>query len=486
MNDDRKTPALTGYASRRSALAAMAGAAAVASGLAVAPALEARGKRRKRPDAALKPDRRPNVVLIIADDMRSRDWPALKQTRSLLRDGSWYPNFIINCPVCSPSRVTMMTGQYAHNHGVGRNAGDEDNAGYEAYQALGLDNESIALALESSGYRTAMIGKFLNGWNFGTRQPRGWSHWVGRSSTSYTDFDLEVDGRVNRFRGSKNYLTDVLRDYACDFIREVPAEQPLYLYLSMGAPHAPFEPARRHRTLYGTAMVERDPTFNEADITDKPFKMARQPLLTDEQVVTLDGYQRLRWQTLASLDEAIVRVVETLDATGRLANTVIMVVSDNGLLLGHHRVFATKGVPYDQCIRVPMLASGPGFGGKENSKLVSNADIVPTIADLAGVKLKAMDGFSLLGKVQRDYVPLQIATNSLTWGGFGLRSSQLMYFEQIGGERELYDLRWDPTEAANLLPTSGPAPNPAGDLPLPADLSARLAIMRTCKGSRCR
>ncbi|MGI9254618.1 MAG: sulfatase-like hydrolase/transferase, partial [Thermomicrobiales bacterium] len=324
--------------------------------------IETTGKKKHRKKGSggskVTPDPRPNIVLVIADDMRRGDWQALPQTRQRLSDCRWFDNFIINNPVCTPSRVTLLTGQYAHNHGVIRNAGDDSEAGYAAYVSEDLDRVALAPVMQKAGYATAMIGKFLNGYETSMAPARGWTRWVGRESMSYTDYSLRVDDEELEFSGQKNYLTDVLADYACEFVRGVPVESPLYLYLGMAAPHPPSDPAKRHRNLYPDAAVPRTEAFNDAEVSDKPEKIARNPLLTGEQIAQLDLLQRKRLQTMAALDEGIVKVLDTLRETGRLDNTHVIIMSDNGLLMGEHRVFANKGLPYDPAIRIPMLAWG--------------------------------------------------------------------------------------------------------------------------------
>ncbi|MFM9105189.1 MAG: sulfatase [Chloroflexota bacterium] len=462
---------------RRLLTGAAAAVGAAAAGLPV------RGKQAA--PGQPKTDPRPNIVLIVADDMRATDWQALPKTRVALQGATEYPNFFCQFPVCSPARTTLLTGLLAHNHGVLFNTGPVALSGYAAFARNGMERRSIPVLLQRSGYLTGLVGKFMHGYDESAKQPDGWSRWVAKATGGYTNFDLMVDTELIRFKGN-DYATDVLARYASEFIETAPPEQPLFLYFSPTAPHEPYQPAPRHRAKFSRNIVTRDAGFNEADTSDKPTSVAALPPLTPEQMIQIDETERQRLRLLASTDEAVSALVRSLRTASRLDNTVIMFVSDNGYIMGQHRLFGIKGQPYDQAVRVPMLAWGPGFKPGVDKRVVSNADVAPTIADLAGIKLKRVDGVSLLGRTRRDYALLQLASTAYRDGGFGLRSAALMYFEYDSGDRELYDLRSDPLELVNFLPPGGPAnPWTPADIPTPAELSAKLALLKRCRGSRC-
>ncbi|MFM9107638.1 MAG: sulfatase, partial [Chloroflexota bacterium] len=441
---------------------------------------------RSRSGAARQPKRRarPNVIVIINDDMRASDWRALPKTLRELKDHAWYTHFMSALPVCTPSRVSMLTGMYAHNHAVLENVG-ETNAGYAAFRRNGLEERSLPVVLQKAGYYTGLVGKFMHGYDMTTPQPKGWDRWVARASGGYVGFDLVVDGKNIRF-ARHQYVTDVLAGYARDFLDTAPEQQPFFLLFAPTAPHGPYVPSPRYKDRYPDAVVGRDGSFNEADVSDKPAHIASQPPLTPEQIAQIDADERLRLQMLSSTDEAIVSLIKDLQKSGRLDNTCIFIMSDNGAIMGQHRLPSSKGLPYDQAVRVPMLAWGRSFKARTLQRLTSHADIAPTIADLAGTVMPAADGRSLLQRVRRDFIPLQVNPTVIAAGGHGLRSQALMYFEYASGEREYYDHRADPFELTNLLATAGPPPPPiALDLPTPAALSARLAQVKTCKGASC-
>ncbi|MGI9255186.1 MAG: sulfatase family protein [Thermomicrobiales bacterium] len=451
----------------------------------------ARTAKPDRPAAPLEQER-PNVVMVVIDDMRTSDWKALEKTRRALSGGPMFPNFILNAPLCSPSRASLMTGQYAHNHGVLWNEGDPaDTGGFPAYKQHGLDRQSIAFLLQRAGYRTGMIGKFMNGYTPESRQPLGWDRWVAAWQYLYTDYSLVIDG-VETEANRGDYLTDVLAFQASRFIESTPETQPLFLYLASTAPHnAPITgtpvPAPRHASAFPGAKAERSPAFNEADVSDKPSYVSSLPSLTPAAIAEADRFERARLQSLLSVDEAIVRVVDSLRQTGRLGNTSIFVMSDNGFLLGEHRLSNLKARPYDGAVRVPMLAWGREFRRKTDDRLVANIDIAPTIAELAGLNMERADGIPLQSKDKRSYVEIDLCPDdAFDFKGRGLRSKDLMYFEYANGEREFYDLRVDPFELNNLWPTGAPAPAAPTGLAGPLQLSASLARISNCKGSNCR
>jgi arylsulfatase A-like enzyme len=428
---------------------------------------------------------RPNVVVVVNDDMRATDWRALPKTQKELQGGSWYPQFFSTLPICTPARVSLLTGMYAHNHHVLDNIGSETVAGYNAFLQNGLEEVSLPVILQNAGYYTGLVGKFMHGYDMNSRQPKGWNRWVARSSGGYTGFDLMIDGVNSRF-SKREYATDVLARYALEFIANAPADRPFFLHFSPTAPHAPYVPAKRHRNRYPGAVVPRDGSFNEEDVSDKPALLAAQPLLTPEQIAEIDRSEQLRLQMLAATDEAIVALIQSLRKSGRLENTCFFIMSDNGAVLGQHRLPSSKGLPYDPIVRIPMLAWGRPFRQPSVGRLCSHADIGPTVAELAGTSMPGADGKTLLRPNLRDFVPIQIHASVVSAGGVGLRDYRSMYFEYTSGEKEYYDHRRDPRELDNMLRTGGPNPPEITlDLPSPEQLSARLAQVSTCRGSTC-
>jgi arylsulfatase A-like enzyme len=254
----------------------------------------------------------------------------------------------------------------------------------------------------------------------------------------------------------------------------------LFLYFSPIAPHDPAVPAARHQGAFGRVHVARDPAFGERDVSDKPAYVRRGGVLTGAGAARMDEHHRRRLRTLLAADEAIARVWQELARTGRLDNSYVFVLSDNGYLLGQHN-WAGKGVPYDGSVRVPMLAYGPGFSaGATDRRLVASIDLAPTIAALAGAAPRhRMDGVPLLGGGDRDAVLLEFPhshslVNLPPWRA--VRTADQLYVEYGTGECELYDHATDPHELRNLL---------AGGGEEPPDLAARLAELSGIPSSGC-
>ncbi|MGI9255248.1 MAG: sulfatase-like hydrolase/transferase, partial [Thermomicrobiales bacterium] len=192
-----------GMADRRRFLAGGAGAVAsiFAGGAGVSAKKQSKKQKPAKPTEDPTVDSRPNIVMILTDDMRGTDWRALKRTKKALRTGTWFPNFIVDASLCSPSRASILTGQYTHNHGVEWNDSAEIEGGYDVYQQNGLDRVSIGYVLQQAGYQTAMVGKFMNGLRPGMRLPVGWDRFVASYTTAYYDFSLIVDGDAVNYRG---------------------------------------------------------------------------------------------------------------------------------------------------------------------------------------------------------------------------------------------------------------------------------------------
>jgi arylsulfatase A-like enzyme len=422
---------------------------------------------------------RPNFVVVITDDMRDSDWQALPKTwEALSSRGTVFPNFFLTTPVCSPSRTSILTGKYAHNHRVTHNTGKR--GGFSQFKQRNLSEQTIVSQLRAMGYRTALFGKFMNGTNEKGGIPGGWDQWMATTERAYYKPVMNDNGKRREFKKNSDYATDILRVRAASFIRSTPTETPFFLCFTPKAPHGPSTPARRDRGRFGAARVERSPDVMEATISDKPRYVRH---LRSRGLSRLDGLERKRLDSLVAVDDAVSDLIAVLDERGRLDNTYVFVMSDNGYALGSHRL-TTKGVPYRPVTQVTMLASGPGIAsGAVDNRIVANIDLAPTIAEAAGVDFTTGDGVSLLSSNRSDGVLLEGFGRSRAYKA--LRTRQYLYVENTSGERELYDYDRDPYELDNLLANwEGHAPSAEVEA-IALDLKPRLNALRDCAGATC-
>jgi arylsulfatase A-like enzyme len=435
----------------------------------------------------------PNIVFILTDDQElalgSLDF--MPRTRDLIAgQGVTFASHFVPLSLCCPSRSTILTGQYPHNHGVYTNF--PPDGGYERFDQLGHEETTMATALHAAGYRTALFGKYLNGYP-GTEDPShvppGWDEWaspVAGSPYAAYHYTLNENGKRVKYGGTAaDYMTDVLSGKATDFVRRTAGSgQPFFLYLATYAPHRPSTPARRHANLFPGLQAPRTPSFNEANVSDKPARIRALPRLKTGQVAAIDALYRKQRQSLQAVDEAVAALVQTLQETGQLANTYLVFTSDNGFHMGQHRLEPGKYTPYETDVHVPLLIRGPGVPvGATVTALTASVDLAPTFAGLAGAVLPlAPDGRSLVpflrglpGQTpagwrqavlleQFAFPPAPPSADSVIEppdpqdekavtsypAHLGLRTADFKFVEYDTGEREVYDLHADPDETNNL------------------------------------
>ena len=347
----------------------------------------------------------------MTDDQTFESIASMPYIRALADRGTKFTNYHASFPLCCPSRATTLTGQYAHHHGVWRNGGPE--GGYTAFEP-GAGN-SLSVWLQDAGYKTMMVGKFLNGYDVGDGVPPGWDRWrVWNRSTDgnsrYHDVPLVYeDGTVHQTTG---YSTLTYRKQATQLVDESADGQPWFMWLAFNAPHSSMDadpddlpqrpspsPAVQDRDAFeGTkAPAFGRALFNEADVSDKPRFLATLPKMSPAMVRAVNESYSQQLETLQSVDRAIGGIEARLAATGQLGNTVIAFTSDNGLYYGEHRIAAGKNSAYTASSRLPLVVAGPGFGSAvvDGSPRL-NTDLAPTFLDLASATPgRAMDGVSL-------------------------------------------------------------------------------------------
>ena len=460
------------------------------------------GAAREAAESATRatPAARPNVVVIMTDDQTLESVRVMANVRRLLAaQGTTFANSFVSFSLCCPSRATFLTGQYNHNNGVMGNQAPD--GGY--YKLDG--SNTLPVWLQRAGYYTAHIGKYLNG--YGTRNPTevppGWSEWRGSvDPTTYRFYGYTLnEGGTLRAYGSDgaSYQADVYTDKAVDLIRRrAPQSQPFFLSLAYLAPHSggPREPgdprmatpvpAPRHRDRFASEPLPAPPSFNEADVSDKPAGIRGRRVLRPAQVAQIRELYQQRLESLLAVDEGVARIVAELERLGELDDTLIVFTSDNGFFHGEHRVPNGKVLHYEPSSRVPLVLRGPGVPrGRTLSQLVANIDVAPTIVDAArATPGRRLDGRSLL-PLLRDPGRSWGRDVLLQRGGpaaqvfQALRTPRYKYVEHGNGERELYDLASDPHELQSRH-------GDAGLGALRAELARRLAGLRRCAGSTCK
>lgn len=424
-----------------------------------------------------QPQRRPNFIFILVDDLRWDDigiagHPFVKTPHidRIGREGALFRNAFITTPLCSPSRASFLTGQYAHTHGIKDNV-DRSSASHKLI--------TFPLLLQRSGYATAFIGK----WHMGNDDsPRpGFDRWVSfKGQGSYIDPGIKEDGReVN----PKGYITDLLNGYAVEFIKRQ-SDKPYLVYLAHKAIHPEvmqhddgsvnlanaerFIPAERHRNLYKGAKIQRrrsafqPPAGKPAllrTIGDLP-SLGPNTATPDEAVLG-------RLRSLMAIEEGVGEILKALKETGQLDNTVIVITSDNGYFYGEHGLSVERRLAYEESIRMPLLVRYPKAikSGTVRDEFALNIDLAPTLLELASVAVPAtMEGQSLVPLLKDARVPWRksflieyysdrVFPRIRQMGYRSVRNERWKYIHyfELEGMDELYDLKSDPFEMKNVI-----------------------------------
>ena len=428
----------------------------------------------------------------------------MPRLKALIADrGTTFANAFVTTPLCSPSRASILTGQYAHNHGLLSN--QLPLGGFERWSQSGKEQATIATALKAGGYRTILIGKYMNAYQPGSPPyiAPGWDDWHSlfsdRAQDPYFDYSFNDNGTIRSYgSGPEDYATDVMGTKAVEALRRAEAagdSQPFLLFLSLGAPHTPALRHPKYENRFQGLAAPRPASFDEADVSDKPAYIQLFPRFNDRDLRRIDFLYRDRVACLQSVDELLDKVVAELEALSELGNTLVVFTSDNGFFLGPHRFNRGKGAPYEEATRVPLMVRGPGVqAGAVRREMVTNLDLAPTVAALAGATLGGEpDGRSLVPFLQgssvsdwrRDFL-LEFWQNSEdpdaedggipTWQA--LRNETTTYVDYETGEGELYDLVRDPAQIDSMYASA-----PAATL---SPLVQRLAALKGCRGASCR
>jgi len=386
---------------------------------------------------------RPSIVLVLTDDQEVGLADHMPNLQALVaRQGATFTRAYYNDPLCSPSRATMLTGRYAQNTGVTTNH-------HRLFYESGGPSRTIAVALHDAGYRTGLVGKYLNGFPDPAPTgyvPPGWDYWAVHLAPSVAVYNYEMDENgtvVGYGSAADDYAQDVYTRKALGFIDRAAADGvPFFLEVAVEAPHVPSVPAPRHADLFPDLRAPRPPSFEEPDIGDKPAfvrelgigepsllgraaqyvaglaggvvarhpalgALVPRPLVARTRAITkaapdtggIDERYRSRVRSLQAVDEMVGSIVARLRGSGRLDDSYVVFASDNGWLYGEHRLKG-KGLPYEEAVRMPLYVRGPGVApGAVLDHLVGNADLAPTFAEWAGVPPPA-------GSDGRSFAPL--------------------------------------------------------------------------------
>ena len=456
----------------------------------------------------------PNVILITTDDQPAATVTpeAMPNVTGLLRpNGSTFSNYVVTTPLCCPSRATTITGQYGHNNGVLQNE----------YGLLRHKTNVLPVWLQAAGYQTAHVGKFLNGYADFTGSDEevapGWDLWFTQfEKKSYYNWKASKNGK-SKFYGleDSDHLTDVTSDRAVNWTRKLVRDpEPFYMQLDYYAPHGASGrddrcragpiPAPRDEGLFDAGILPEPPSFNEANVSDKPGFIQAKSQFDAETEGQIRRRYRCTLESLRGVDRGIGKIYSQIERAGELDRTIFIFTSDNGYFFGEHRIDRGKAFPYEENLRMPLTMvvpaeyRGDGELVNEVDELTANLDLAPTILELAGVdpckspaNCRTLDGRSLLpligGEGSRP-AEREILIEIGECNYRGLRTDRqifLQYFtvaQETNGcvpaEAEHYDLEDDPYQLENLYP----APDPSPDADSQAELSGRIEDLRACAG----
>jgi N-acetylglucosamine-6-sulfatase len=407
-----------------------------------------------------------NVVFILSDDHRYdfmgfMGTPPFLETPNLNRiraKGMWLRNAFVSTALCSPSRASILTGQYAHRHGV------VDNQ-----HPIPEGTVFFPQLLQGSGYDTAFFGKWHMGEDDDSPQP-GFDRWVSfQGQGDYYNPMLNVDGTRSRHQG---YTAEILTDYSLEWLQNRDSDAPFFLYLSHKSVHAMFEPGADDLGRY----QEEAPVYPVTMANTEENYAGHPPWVREQRSswhgvdymyhgdMDFDTFYRRYTETLYSMDKSIGRVLDYLEANGLQDNTMVVYMSDNGFSFGEHGLIDKRHM-YEESMRVPMLVYAPGMTtpGSESDRMVQNVDIAPTLLSLAGVPVPDnMDGRSILPVLQQQEVSWRDSVMyeyywewnfPQTPTTLGLRSDRFKYifYHGVWGDDELFDLEADPLEQHNLF-----------------------------------
>jgi arylsulfatase A-like enzyme len=460
----------------------------------------------------------PNIVVVLTDDQDSTSIAYMPKVHRLLaEEGITFSNSFVDYSLCAPSRASLLTGQAAHNHGIRSNS-PGDTSAWESFWPK--EGSALPVWLQKAGYRTALLGKYINGYGKkrkserlsaakakgsqslfgrwtaslfgGLREgsqptgldwvPEGWDLWYAfAGGVGYYSYSINENGAIRRFGESpQDYSTDVLKERALRFIKDQAGTgHPFFMLISTKAVHGKGQegedehaaiPSPRYKNAFKDVALPVNP------VPDHLLAAGRSSGLSDD---TLERKYRATLETLQSVDDLVEAVVGELESADMLEDTVIVYTSDNGFLFGEHGRVGKRSL-FEGSIRVPLIVRGPGIPvNTTRDQLVNNLDVVATVEELAGLRPALVpDGRSLrplfgdAGSKWRSTLLLEKGSE------FGLRTATRKYIRDNDGAEQLYDLVNDPQELKNKA-------NDPGFAAERASLRATLDRLQSCVGSAC-
>jgi arylsulfatase A-like enzyme len=415
------------------------------------------------------------VLVIVTDDQRARGTLSTMPTvkRLFQKGGTRFDRAVATTPLCCPSRAGILTGRYSHNHGVTRNSkgGELDEA------------STLPRYLQAAGYRTAAVGKYLQGVPVESSPPY-FDDFAISVGTDYFRRRTNINGSVQRIA---RYATGFMGAFTSRLIERYDRDddQPWFIYVAPNAPHGPFQPEKKyaHSPVPNLSLNE---AIREKDLSDKPPYVRND----DREARNFGFVWRRQLRALMSVDDMVERIFDEIEAREE-DNTIAIFMSDNGFMLGEHGLWGKRD-PYRHSIGIPMLMRWPGHveRGRRDDRLVGNIDVAPTILDATGIRPAdefPIDGRSLLSKTQRKMILLEEYENGAShadWASILTESYQFTEYYELGGEdltfREYYDLKTDPHQLENLLESGTPPANLGVE-----SLASALSKIRSCIGQQC-
>jgi N-acetylglucosamine-6-sulfatase len=451
--------------------------------------------------------RRPNIVFVLADDLSQNLVPYMPHVLGLERTGTTFANYTVTDSLCCPSRASILTGRFPHDTDIYTNTAPD--GGFAKFFQLHEQNAAFNVALAKAGYRTAMMGKYLNGYrpgrDYGSGKnyiPPGWTEWdVAGEAYHEFNYHLNEDGQI-RYYGDEpgDYLTTVLTQRADAFIATCALQRaPFFLEVATFAPHAPYVAEPADQGTLGGLQLSRAAPFDRLP-KHGPAWLRRRPPLSQAKIAHFDQVYERRAESVLSIDRMIGSIEATLARTGEASSTDIFFSSDNGYHIGEYRLAPGKRTAYDTDVVVPLVGAGPGIRrGHVAHQVAQNIDLAPTFESLAGVTPPpTVDGRSLKpllrhkrARVWRRFALIEHQHTALVPGDpdsldgrntsnpptyEALRTRRFTYVEYANGAREYYDRLTDPQELDNRAASLPPQRR--------ARLHAELQRLADCHGSR--